>query len=854
MDAAQKLEEVAKVRSYLGEAEAEIAKVGVIPRRLYYHKFDTVALAILSKAFSVAHACLLLIEGGYEDEAFGLSRSLVECGWTLRYLTQNAESIEGRTWKYLKFVILDKQFWMYHALATFKDEELKADIRAHGAELDLHDDPTEVEGHWSGQKGFAWFINQGEHPLDGPNETELSKATDYAVDYHQTSSYVHCYAPAVENFVPDEAKPFRVKLADGQGGEPGQSVLYILVRYLHACAAYTLFGMGLERPLRLNELFSEMISGRLRPVPQRVQRPERREKPLEDLPQLRPWLTWTELTGAPHDTPGKRQELVKLIREYPSENILSACATMSVLFNFGPEGNTTADDELTLTWIPKLFQPDQVEKVMAYAADKRVIFFQAQLRFLASEVIRVEPDPGKLVAPILPNEVIGEMLLRSAEMLYRPYAKQADAMDELANKASAFLPYYEIDSQHDPAAFFLRAYIYLTVIIPMLPPNLRTFDIPKLFEAKYNFSLTEYCEFIFLLFMHAMTVRQKKSLDVAINSGLHVGTFRNTAVPAVSIERMFDTVSFTLEGLAAAKPEIGFADFDYLRDKPYFRLGDQLFCLDYEFGVNKLESAMIWSLLRDLKTDGEKKEFLGFWGHVFEYYVGWLFQTYALPAFNTVYLSPRYVDDPSKEICDVIVKCGKTAVLIEAKLATCPSKTRYAGDYKKMRKFLDERLATDVGVAQLVNAAVNIMADLQKTKEPVPEIPEWLSNIETIMPLIVTRDDIGSSWTVNTYLNNLFSAQLLGKKRHKRIRVAPLLSISIGTLEKLMGSLSNWSLDIVLEDRIKRNPTLLWPFDAASKHVLRGMHANTPKHMEILHQIMEKTIQDFGVTDPPKSA
>ena len=171
-----------------------------------------------------------------------------------------------------------------------------------------------------------------------------------------------------------------------------------------------------------------------------------------------------------------------------------------------------------------------------------------------------------------------------------------------------------------------------------------------------------------------------------------------------------------------------------------------------------------------------------------------------------------------------------------------------------MRKFLDERLATDVGVAQLVNAAVNIMADPQKTNEPVPEIPEWLSNIDTIIPLIVTRDDIGSSWSVNTYLNNLFSSQLLGRKRHKRINVAPLLSISIGTLEKLMGSLSNWSFDLVLEDRIKRNPTLLWPFDAASKHVHRGMHANTPKHMEMLHQIMDKTIQDFGVTDPPKNA
>jgi hypothetical protein len=57
-------------------------------------------------------------------------------------------------------LILDKQFWMYHALVTFKDEELKADVQAHAKELQLHEDPTEVKGHWSGQRGFAWFVNQ----------------------------------------------------------------------------------------------------------------------------------------------------------------------------------------------------------------------------------------------------------------------------------------------------------------------------------------------------------------------------------------------------------------------------------------------------------------------------------------------------------------------------------------------------------------------------------------------------------------------------------------------------------------------------------------------------------------------
>jgi hypothetical protein len=60
--------------------------------------------------------------------------------------------------------------------------------------------------------------------------------------------------------------------------------------------------------------------------------------------------------------------------------------------------------------------------------------------------------------------------------------------------------------------------------------------------------------------------------------------------------------------------------------------------------------------------------FLGYWGHVFEYYVGRLFQTYAILAFNTVHLAPKYVDDPNKEICEVIVICGKTAVLLKPTL------------------------------------------------------------------------------------------------------------------------------------------------------------------------------------------
>jgi hypothetical protein len=81
--------------------------------------------------------------------------------------------------------------------------------------------------------------------------------------------------------------------------------------------AYLFFGLGLERPQKLNDLFSSMLNKELRPVPRRVVRPEKKETPMEELPQLRPWLTWTELVDEPRDTPGKRQQLVDLIAQRP---------------------------------------------------------------------------------------------------------------------------------------------------------------------------------------------------------------------------------------------------------------------------------------------------------------------------------------------------------------------------------------------------------------------------------------------------------------------------------------------------------------------------------------------------------
>ena len=280
---------------------------------------------------------------------------------------------------------------------------------------------------------------------------------------------------------------------------------------------------------------------------------------------------------------------------------------------------------------------------------------------------------------------------------------------------------------------------------------------------------------------------------------------------------MFETVCFSLKDLPDTKPSVGYADFEFLRDHPYFEHNGELYCLDYEYAVGKLESGALWRVLRAL-DEKQREPYLSFWGNVFENYVAWLFETYANAALNTVYASPMYPNEKNKPICDLVVICGSTAILIEAKLATCRTDIRYAGDYKTMKKYLEDKLVVGtnrpVGVAQLLTTIRNLSA------LPQSSIPTWLQGINKLMPVILTKDEIGSSWAVNSYLNMRFTGQLKDED-HEGYEVAPLVSLSVSTLEKCMHALNDHAFNELLEERINADPNWVAPLrrQARSCHV-----------------------------------
>jgi hypothetical protein len=556
---------------------------------------------------------------------------------------------------------------------------------------------------------------------------------------------------------------------------------------------------------------------------------------------MQTWVPWSEASGTAR---GTIEEFRGLLKRYKRSSLLIACSRLSVLFNFGLDGEVAAPAEVVARWVPLFFAPQIASRVLLLAQQERLIFFQAQLRYLAREVMRLENVSEEHLPPVH-DSVLGELLFRAGELLYTPYVNVSDPMDELVNKIVTFLPYYEIDGVNAPPMQFLRFYILLEVIVPRLADHLKLYDVPKLFEEQFRFPLKEYCEFIFCFFMHATTQRDQKTLEAAVDSAVGIKTFRYTSVSPDAIKRMFDKVCFSLDTFEVKKEPVGFADFDLLKDTPYLLHHEELFCLDYEFAGGKIESGALWRVMRGFENHNERTKYLSFWGHVFEEYVRWLFEKYAPQERNMFYASPSYSDDPSKQICDAIVVCDGAAVLIEAKLATCPSDIRYSGDYRKMKEFLEDRLVVGkkgaVGVRQLRNALDNIAAGSSSA------LPTWLQGIRKFIPLIITRDDLASSWEVNEYLNARFQDE---RKRHKRYTITPLVSMSIGTLERSLHALREHSFVEILEDRLKSKRAVGWSFEAASSYVPRGRAISMSAHLEVFKQLTKDVIADFHMRDP----
>lgn len=262
-------EEIEKVDRFIRVAESAINGLGIYPRTPWMFPFDIVGLATVSKAFALSKACLKLVSSGSPDEAYGLSRSIVECANNLRFMTAEWDPRDTRVRNYVRHHLADKAFWAHYALEQFAGKPEEKEIRAYMQEQGITPDTKPAFRHWSGVKGFIWGTMTIDHPLDG-SITEKHKKISYAADYFQTSTFVHCSLPAIDNYAVEEATPFQASTSTGLH-ETSQTSLSIAFLYLYSTIEYALFGMNMDHPQKVDEAYQKTLS-ELKPIPRRYGR------------------------------------------------------------------------------------------------------------------------------------------------------------------------------------------------------------------------------------------------------------------------------------------------------------------------------------------------------------------------------------------------------------------------------------------------------------------------------------------------------------------------------------------------------------------------------------------------------
>jgi hypothetical protein len=219
-----------------------------------------------------------------------------------------------------------------------------------------------------------------------------------------------------------------------------------------------------------------------------------------------------------------------------------------------------------------------------------------------------------------------------------------------------------------------------------------------------------------------------------------------------------------------------------------------------------------------------------------------------------VHDSPTFVDKRKGQVCDAIVVCGSSAAFVELKGATFSSVAKYGGDYKRLKTELENKLVQEAeGNAKAVQQLKRAIELVCNSEHPEPVDGIDLGYIKTIYPVIVTRDDLRSTFGVNAFLQVMFDAVVHRKLARKTI--TPLFCMNAEDLERLTAYLSDTPFTDLLHAHYRANNRqgkyLLNPYFATDNNwILKKKGMRRPDIIEAFwHELSMRAAEHLGLKE-----
>jgi hypothetical protein len=414
-------------------------------------------------------------------------------------------------------------------------------------------------------------------------------------------------------------------------------------------------------------------------------------------------------------------------------------------------------------------------------------------------------------------------MLMASELLALPRTRGDTASEELARRICSVLADMETNGPSTYHRKMARSVAVCTHFADQLRDSKNFFDIRELFRDANRIDLEPFYALLFGCISRFLTQDKGKSSLSPIDFAVSADFFRTcTSITPDELKSFFESISadsvrYALE-VQEKNPHRN--EFTVLRNRPLFADNGLYYPVDISLLADKMESGVFWSVHGKIPSD-KRDRFHQFWGSVFELYSRWLIESSVDGKVNRFFPDPRYAGRDDEQVCDALVVSGRSAVLIECKGSTFTANGKYGGDAKVFDAELKAKLVGTTsrrkGVRQLVDAIQNLF--MNKPPDSINGVD--LHEVDTVFPVVLTRDDIGHAYNSSAYLNLHFQELVAG--RDAVCRVMPLCCISADDVERLTPYFNDVSLPDILSARIAGDPNLVFPLWNGDNEVLEGL-------------------------------
>ncbi len=224
------------------------------PRSNVY--LDIVVLALLSKGIVVSKAVCKLVETGFYEEAFGLTRTLIDIYFTIRYVANRDR--EERATKFAEFFAKDHEGWAniigkYYPTTKFS-------LPVHQGQMLKVAEKFKNPHKWTGlgDQTRKMAMEEDSYELDR-NGKPFKCEFDYEVLYKWTSHYVHSTIVAIDTHTVEARDVFIVHSKKKRGDRFRDLSLFNVAAFLSKMLICGFRSLGTEFPIDLSDDFDNVM-------------------------------------------------------------------------------------------------------------------------------------------------------------------------------------------------------------------------------------------------------------------------------------------------------------------------------------------------------------------------------------------------------------------------------------------------------------------------------------------------------------------------------------------------------------------------------------------------------------------